>query len=144
MKKQFRNSTESLIFLRYILHGEVNLSLERILKAIMDIDLSETDAQVYVFLALNGPHKAKEITKKMNLHKEQLYRSLNNLKGKDIVKATLDYPAVFSAVPFEVVLDLLAEIKREQAQALQEVRKDLLDSWKKTRADVNLLGGDSS
>jgi sugar-specific transcriptional regulator TrmB len=144
MKKQFRNSTESLIFLRYILHGEVNLSLERILKAIMGIDLSETDAQVYVFLALNGPHKAKEITKKMNLHKEQLYRSLNNLKGKDIVKATLDYPAVFSAVPFEVVLDLLAEIKREQAQALQEVRKDLLDSWKKTRAGVNLLGGDSS
>ncbi|MCW4031278.1 MAG: helix-turn-helix domain-containing protein [Candidatus Bathyarchaeota archaeon] len=119
------------------------MSLERILKAIMSIDLSETDAQVYVFLALNGPHKAKEITRKMNLYKEQLYRSINNLKNKDIVKATVDYPAVFYAVPFEVVLDLLAEIKKEQAQALQEIRKDLLDSWKETRARVNLMGGDS-
>ena len=120
------------------------MSLERILKAIMSIDLSETDAEVYVFLALNGPHKAKEITRKMNLYKEQLYRSINNLKDKAIVKATLDCPAVFSAVPFEVVLDLLAEIKKEQAQALQESRKDLLHSWKKTRAHVNLIGGDSS
>jgi sugar-specific transcriptional regulator TrmB len=109
----------------------------------MSIDLSETDAQVYIFLALNGPHKAKEITKKMNLYKEQLYHSINNLKDKNIVKATLDYPAVFSAVPFEVVLDLLAEIKKEQAQALQEIRKDLLNSWKKTRARVNLNGGES-
>jgi sugar-specific transcriptional regulator TrmB len=65
------------------------------------------------------------------------------LKDKDIVKATVDYPAVFSAVPFEVVLDLLAEIKKEQAQALQEIRKDLLESWKETRARVNLNGGES-
>ena len=120
------------------------MSLERILKAIMSIDLSETDAEVYVFLALNGPHKAKEITRKMNLYKEQLYRSINNLKDKAIVKATLDYPAVFSAVPFELVLDLLAEIKKEQAQALQEIRKDLLHSWKETRARVNFIGGESS
>jgi sugar-specific transcriptional regulator TrmB len=60
------------------------------------------------------------------------------LKDKDIVKATVDYPAVFSAVPFEVVLDLLAEIKKEQAQALQEIRKDLLESWNETRARVVL------
>lgn len=96
----------------------------------MDLELSEDDARVYVFLALNGPHKAIEITSKMKLYKEQLYRSLNNLKNRNVVKATVDYPAVFSAVPFEVVLNLLAEIKKEQAQALQEVREDLLSSWR--------------
>lgn len=100
------------------------------MKTIMSLGLSETDAQVYVFLALNGPHKAKEITEKMNLYKKQLYRSLNILKDKDVVKATVDFPAVFSAVPFEVFLDLLAEIKKEQAQALLEVREDLLSGWR--------------
>jgi sugar-specific transcriptional regulator TrmB len=105
------------------------LSLERILKAIMSIDLSETDAQVYVFLALNGPHKAKEITKKMNLYKEQLYRSLNNLKDKAIVEATVDYPAVFSAVSFELVLDLLLNAKKEQINSLK-ASKELLSSWR--------------
>jgi sugar-specific transcriptional regulator TrmB len=79
---------------------------------------------------LNGPHKAREITRKMNLYKKQLYCSLKNLKDRDVVKATVDYPAVFSAVPFEVVLDLLAEIKKEQAEALQEVREELLSSWR--------------
>jgi sugar-specific transcriptional regulator TrmB len=79
---------------------------------------------------LNGPHKAIDITKKMNLYKEQLYRSLRNLKNKEVVKSTVNYPAVFSAIPFEKILDLLAEIKKEQAQALRDVREELLSTWK--------------
>ena len=66
----------------------------------------------------------------MNLYKKQLYCSFKNLEEREVVKASVDHPAVFSAVPFEVVLDLLAEIKKEQAQALQEVREDLLSSWR--------------
>ena len=106
------------------------MSLDRVLKAVMGLGLSEADAQVYVFLALNGPHKAKDITNKLSLYKEQLYRSLRNLQEKDVVKATVDYPAVFSAIPFEKILDLLAEIKNEEAQALREVREELLSNWK--------------
>lgn len=106
------------------------MSLERVIRAIMGLGLSETDAQVYVFLALNGPHKAKDMTSKLSLYKEQLYRSLKNLRDKDVVKATIDYPAVFSAIPFEEILDLLTEIKKEQAQSLRQVREELLSSWK--------------
>jgi sugar-specific transcriptional regulator TrmB len=105
------------------------VSLERVIKALVGLGLSETDAQIYVFLSLNGPHKAREIAKKMGIYKEQLYRSLKNLRDKDVVKSTIDYPAVFSAIPFEKVLDLLAEIKKEQAQALWDVREELLSSW---------------
>ena len=96
----------------------------------MDLRLSETDAQVYVFLALNGPRKAKDITDKLRLHKEQLYRSLKNLRDKNVVKASTDHPAVFSAIPFEKVLNMLAETKNEQAKALQESRDELLSSWR--------------
>lgn len=108
------------------------MSLERVLKAIMSLGLSENDAQVYVFLALNGPHKAKDMTSKLSIYKEQLYRSLKNLQDKEVVKATTDYPAVFSAISFEKILDSLTEIKKEQAQALREAREELLSSWKKT------------
>ncbi len=96
----------------------------------MGLGLSETDAQVYIFLALNGPHKAKDITRELSLYDKRLYRSLKNLQDKNIIKATFDHPAVFSAVPFEEILDLLAEIKKEQAQALREVREELLSNWK--------------
>ena len=112
--------------------GDSKLSQERVLKAIMSLGLSETDAQVYVFLALNGPHKARELTEKMSLHKEQLYRSLKSLQKSEIVEATVDrHPAFFCAVPFERVLDLLAKIRKEQERALREVREQLLFSWEK-------------
>lgn len=106
------------------------MSSDRVLKAIMSLGLSETDAQVYVFLALNGPHKAKDMAGKLSLYKEQLYRSLKNLRDRDVVKATADYPAVFLAIPFEEMLDLLTEIKKEQAYALSKAKEELLSNWK--------------
>ena len=95
----------------------------------MDLGLSEVDAQVYVFLALNGPKKARIITRELDLYKKQLYRSLKNLKEKDIVSASIDHPAEFFAIPFEKVLDLLAEIKKRQAEDLRDINEYLLSSW---------------
>ena len=106
------------------------MSLVQIVKAIVSIDLSETDAQVYVFLALNGSHRAREILNRMNLHKAQLYRVLKNLQSKGIVNASPEYPARYSAVFFEKVLDLLIKAKREQQQALQESKEELLSPWR--------------
>jgi len=106
------------------------MSKERVLKAIMDLGLSEVDAQVYVYLALNGPCKAREVVDKMDVYKEQLYRSIKNLKEKDIVFASVGVPAEFSAIPFGEVLDLLAMIKKRQAEALKAINEFLMDNWK--------------
>ena len=107
------------------------MRLDRVLKALMKLGLSEVDAHIYVFLALNGPYKAKELTKLMSLHKNQVYRSLKNLKENCVVTSSLDVPAVFSAVSFEKVLDTLSIKKQAQAQALEKVKEELLRSWKK-------------
>jgi sugar-specific transcriptional regulator TrmB len=106
------------------------LSLEQIVKAIVSIELSETDARVYVFLALNGPHRAREISSRMNLYKAQLYRVLKSLQSKGMVNASPEYPARYSAVLFEKVLDLLIKAKKEQQQALQESKEELLSTWR--------------
>ena len=110
--------------------GYFKLSKVRVVKAIMNLGLSKTDAQVYIYLALNGPHKARELIDRMELYKEQLYRSLKNLKEKNIVLSSSDFPAEFSAIPFDKVLDLLAEIKKQQAEALQEINEYLMDNWR--------------
>ncbi|TRO54737.1 hypothetical protein E2P63_00715 [Candidatus Bathyarchaeota archaeon] len=107
------------------------MSLERIVKAIMSMNLSENDAQVYIFLALNGPHRAREISRRMDLYKGQLYRSLRNLRDKDIALATDHSPAVFSVIPFEKVLDMLVEIRKEQESAIRDAKEELLSSWQK-------------
>jgi sugar-specific transcriptional regulator TrmB len=102
-----------------------------VVSAIMGLGLSEFDAQVYVFLALNGPQQAKQINVKINLSKQQIYRSLKNLEENNIVVASREIPTLFSAVCFEKVLDLLFIKKEGQARALEKVRNDLLDSWQK-------------
>ncbi len=99
-------------------------------KALVNLGLSETDAEVYVFLAVDGPHRGKSIAEALNLYKQQLYRSLKNLQSKGMVTATPEHPAHFSAVPFEKIIEHIIEAKAEQAKALQKSREELLASWR--------------
>lgn len=107
------------------------MSLERVVRAVMGLGLSEFDAQVYVFLALNGPQTAKQIADSMKRGEQQVYRSLRSLKENNVAVASGEVPAVFSAACFEKVLDLLSIKKAGQAKALEKVKADLLDSWQK-------------
>jgi sugar-specific transcriptional regulator TrmB len=107
------------------------LSLERVLKTLEGFGLSRIDAEVYVYLAKKGPKKGRELANALQVTKQQLYPSLKNLKNKGIVTASLGRrPALFSAVAFEQVVELLISIKVEQAKAIKETKKELLDSWR--------------
>jgi sugar-specific transcriptional regulator TrmB len=94
------------------------------------LGFSERDAEVYVFLATEGPQKRRSIAEALNLYKQQLYRSLKSLQSRGMINATLEHPALFSAVPLEKVLDMFIKAKTEQARALQESREELLSSWR--------------
>jgi sugar-specific transcriptional regulator TrmB len=116
----------------YLDHRErKKMSLERIIKSLESLGLSQTDAQVYIYLATTGPKKARDVIKALTINKRQVYRSLKRLQNKGITVTKNERPFLFSAVPFEEVLDLLMEIKKEQAQALQESRKEFLSNWRK-------------
>ena len=99
------------------------------LKTIIDIGFSQADAQVYLFLSRKGPQKGRAISKALNMNKQQLYPCLKNLQSKGIVNATIEYPAKFSAVPFEKVLDLFIKAKMEEAQRIQQSRERILSDW---------------
>jgi len=105
------------------------VSLERVLKTLEGFGLSRIDAEVYVYLAKKGPKKGRELANALQVTKQQLYPSLKNLKNRGIVTASLERPALFSAVAFEQVLELLIEIKVEQAKVIKETKKELLGSW---------------
>jgi sugar-specific transcriptional regulator TrmB len=106
------------------------LSLERVLKTLEGFGLSRMDAKVYVYLAKKGPKKGRELANALQVTKQQLYPSLKNLKNKGVVTASLERPALFSAVAFEKVVELLIKIKVEQAKAIKETKEELLSSWR--------------
>ncbi len=101
------------------------------LKTLVSLGFTETDAQVYFYLTTEGLQKAADITEALKLHKQQLYRSLKRLFRKGIVKTTLERPSRFSvALSIEKTLDLLIETKKEQTLELQASREELLSSWR--------------
>ena len=105
------------------------MSTEWMQKALVYLGFTEKDSQVYVFLAAEGPKKAKEIAETLNLHISQLYSILKRLQNNGAVTPSSEYPAHFSAVIFEKVLELLVETKREQHKALLASKEELLSTW---------------
>jgi sugar-specific transcriptional regulator TrmB len=102
------------------------LSLERIIKSLESLGLSQTDAQVYIYLATTGPKNARDVIKALTINKRQVYRSLKRLRNKGITETNNKHPLEFTAVPFEMVLDVLMEVKWEAAKALQASKEELI------------------
>ena len=102
--------------------------------------LSQTDAHVYIYLATNGPNKARTIVDYLKVNKGQVYKSLSRLQNKGVTIASNERPIEFSAVPFEDVLDMLMKIKKEQAKVLQAIKEELISDFqteKKKSKDNN-------
>jgi sugar-specific transcriptional regulator TrmB len=111
------------------------MSKERITKTLRELGLSNTDTQVYVFLAKNGPHELKDVALALDLYEIKVHTSLRNLQTQKIVRASIKNPLEFIAIPFEEIIDLFIEIKKEKAKAMQESKKELLSSWRKITKD---------
>ena len=106
------------------------MSLERVLRTLESFGLKRVDAEVYVYLAKKGPQKGIDIAGALKIRKQQLYHILKTLQDKGVVTATPKRPALFSALAFEKVLDLLLEANMEQAKAIEETKQELLLSWR--------------
>ena len=82
------------------------MTQEWMLRTLVNLGFKQQDAEVYVFLALNGSQKAKDIAEALKTNKRQVYRTLEKLQNREIVNATPNLVAQFSAVSFDKVLDL--------------------------------------
>jgi sugar-specific transcriptional regulator TrmB len=99
------------------------------LKTLVSLGFRQKEVQVYIYLAVNGPKRAKDIANALSTYKLQVYRSLRKLQSKEVVNATSNRPAEFYAVSFEKLLDLFMQAAADQAKILQASREVLLSTW---------------
>ena len=123
-------STNILFFVLNWLWELANLSVNRIKGALVNLGLSETDAEIYIYLYTNGSKKARNIICNLDLRKGQAYRSLKRLQLQGIATSSGEFPSVFSAVPFELVLSLLLDAKKEQINSLKASKEELISTWR--------------
>jgi len=107
------------------------LSLKKLLKTLASFGFKQPDAKIYIFLAKNGPHTAKDLETALTMPKWQIYRSLRNLQDKETITSILRRPALFSAEPFEKVIDSAAKAKIEEAKLDQASIGQAMLYWEK-------------
>jgi sugar-specific transcriptional regulator TrmB len=107
------------------------MSLERIKKALIQLGLTETEAEVYLYLATQGPQPAKNIGEALKISQSQLYSTLSHLRQKRIVKISPNQSALFSAVPFEETMEIFRDNLLEDAKRSEQKKNELLSIWRK-------------
>lgn len=98
---------------------------KRVIKSLISLGFSETDANVYIYLATNGPTIAEKIGDALQLKEQFLFQSLERLTRKGIVSSLLKQSILFSALPFEKTLELLVEEQLKEAENLVTVKNEI-------------------
>ncbi len=102
---------------------------KRIIKNLVDLGLSSTDAVVYVHLAIKGPQKVEKIAATLKLGQQQIFPALENLQTKGIVKSNIERSCLFLALPFDEALMLLLRAHVKETETIGHNKKDLLAKW---------------
>lgn len=104
------------------------MSLERVIKALINLGLSRLDAEVYVYIAKKEKQKELDLTRSLNYSKNKIKSSLKLLITKELIKKD---GSEFYALPFEEALELLIKNEKEQAKSIEKSREELLVNWKR-------------
>ncbi len=109
------------------------MSEETIKKVLMNSGLTEKEAEVYIFLAKHNAMKVTEIARLLGKDKAQVFHILNRLQAKGFAESTIEFPAHFTAVPFENILDSIIGARQKEVALIEKSRKELLDYLTKKR-----------
>jgi CBS domain-containing protein/sugar-specific transcriptional regulator TrmB len=107
----------------------IKVTETEIISVLRDFGLTEKEAEVYLFLAKTGAQRAGEVSKRLKMHKAEVYRILEVLKSRALTEETLEFPARFVPVTFEHFLDMTIRAKREEAFNLEARKTKLLARW---------------
>ena len=99
------------------------------LRALVDLGFRERDAEVYLFLGLNGSQKASVIAEALGTNKQQVYRTLRRLQNLRIVSGTQKHPEHFMALSFGKTMDLLARDRLQKARRIEQNKDRILALW---------------
>lgn len=101
------------------------------LETLLGFGFKQTEARVYILLAKEGPHTAREIEARLGMPRWRVYESLRNLQKKGTITAFSSRPTLFNAIPFEKVIDLAANAMVAAAQQKQASTNRAILYWRK-------------
>ncbi len=95
-----------------------------------DCGLNEKEASVFLELSLTGPGKASEVARRLNLTRMDAYNQLKKLADRGLLRATVERPMRFVALPIEDALDVLVKEREESITRIHGHRDFLKEAVK--------------
>ncbi|MFX0095351.1 MAG: helix-turn-helix domain-containing protein, partial [Candidatus Hodarchaeota archaeon] len=117
----------------------VEMGEETIKKVLKNSGLTKSEAEIYIFLAKHQALKTTEIAKLTRKDRAQVFRILQSLQTKGFVEATLEFPAQYTTVPFENVLESILKAKKEEVVFIEKTKEDLLSYLREKRQSKSSL-----
>jgi DNA-binding MarR family transcriptional regulator len=109
------------------------LGEENVMRFLRDFGVTQTEAEVYLFLARHSVLKGTQIARQVKKDKAQIYHILKSLQTKGLVESSVEVPARFVAVPFETVVELTIKSKRAEVAQIECNKRELLEYWQSTK-----------
>lgn len=102
------------------------MSMERVIKALENLGLSRTDAELYVYISRNGPQTETDLKYSYKMKNEKLKFCLKKLYKKGLIEKSSDQPALFFSVGFKKAFELLINFNMKKAQKVIHNKDKLL------------------
>jgi len=106
------------------------MNLQPILKTLVLIGFLQTDAEIYLHLAISGSQQQKNIAQDLGMPKDQVNRHLKRLLKRQIVIVSEEHPMRFKAAPFEEMLNHFKDASLEDANRLEQQKQEALEIWR--------------
>ena len=75
------------------------MSLERVLRALKEFRISETEANIYVYLAKKGSKSNVQLAKTLKMSLRQLNPTLQKLESRGLIMTSSSRATISSALP---------------------------------------------
>jgi sugar-specific transcriptional regulator TrmB len=94
-----------------------------------DFGLTKNESKIYVFLSKNGPKKAIEISREVEIPRTETYHLLSTLEDKGIISGSIQRPTRFFAVTIEKAIESIIINQQKKIEELKILKQDMIDLW---------------
>src|SRR5512136_986658 len=98
--------------------------------------LNEKEAQLYLHLLKYGPKTPSPLAKSLHTYREDVYRTLNSLIEKGMVKPSLGAPTVYAAVDLETALESALTKRESELREMELLKQQLKELARQQRIEA--------
>ena len=104
-------------------------SLKKINATLRRFRLSYKEVKVYLYLARYGAQRAQKISETLDIQRTESYKILGTLEEGGYIYRIIEKPMKYMATPFEKVLDMEIEQRKQKTHQLEKEKIELIKIW---------------